>query len=129
MGRQGWMLLRAYLPAASFGLALLLMIPLGWSQASPFVAGVFDVLRWVPVAIAGGAILLFGIASYRLYRWDSGNGPSCMTCGGPLGYPRLRQVVANECGRDQRRWPHDLPERRPGAAACAGGRSGRSAVT
>lgn len=86
MGREGGMLLRAYWPAAAlFGLALLVTVPLGGLRASPLAAGMFDVLRWGPVAITGAALLAFGVASYRLWRWERGQGPACVTCGGPLG--------------------------------------------
>lgn len=93
MSRESWMLLRAYWPAvALFGLALLVTVPLGGLRESPITAGLFDVLRWVPVAMAGGALLMFGTASYRLWRWGRGDGPACVTCGGPLGHERQGRV-------------------------------------
>lgn len=97
MGREGWILLRAYLPAvAIFVMALLITIPLGGLRYSPLAGGIFSVLRWVPVAMISVAFLLFGSASYRLWQWQRGNGPSCVTCGGPLG--REREGRANRGG-------------------------------
>jgi hypothetical protein len=89
MGREGWIFLRAYAHAvALLGLAVLVMVLLGGLRAIPLLAGMFDVLRWVPIAIAGGACLLVCGASYRLWRWQRGDGPSCASCGGPLGHER-----------------------------------------
>jgi hypothetical protein len=77
MGRDGWILLRAYAPAvARFGLAVLVMVPLGGLHANALAAGMFDVLRWGPIAMAGGAGLLVCSASCRLWQWERGNGPT-----------------------------------------------------
>ena len=63
MDRESWMLHRAYLPAvALFGLALLVMVPLGVLRDSPQAAAMFNALRWAPVAMAGAALLMFGYA-------------------------------------------------------------------
>jgi hypothetical protein len=89
MDRQGWMLVRAYLPAVVlFVCALLMMQPLGGLRDSAIGAGFFNVFRWVPVAMAGGAFLMFGAATFRLLQWERGVGPSCVTCDGPLGPER-----------------------------------------
>jgi hypothetical protein len=80
------MLLRAYRPSlALIGLALIVMVALAGLRDSPLAEGLLEVLRWAPVAIAGAALLLLGAATYRLRRWERGEGPACVTCGGPLG--------------------------------------------
>jgi hypothetical protein len=89
MGRERWIFLRAYAPAVSlFGLAVLVMLLLGGLPAIPLLAGMVDVLRWVPIAMAGWASVLVCSASYRLWQWQRGDGPSCMACAGPLGHER-----------------------------------------
>lgn len=101
MGRDGWIFFRAYTPAAAlFGLAVLGAVFLGELAAGPPLAPVIDLFRWVPVAMAGGAILLFVSACYRLGRWWRGDGPSCTTCGGPLG--REQQSRADRGGAYRR---------------------------
>lgn len=89
MDRQGWMLVRAYLPAiVLFVCALLVMQPIGGLRDSALGAGFFNVFRWVAVGMVGWALLLASTASYRLWRWERGHGPSCVFCGGPLGHER-----------------------------------------
>jgi hypothetical protein len=86
MGRDGWMLLRAYLPAGLWlGAALLATAVLAGLGDSPITASLFTTLRWVPIGMAGWAFLLFGSASYRLWQWEKGAAPACNRCGGPLG--------------------------------------------
>jgi hypothetical protein len=87
MNQQQWMLVRAYWPAvALFGLALLMTVPLDSLRDSSLATSMVSAPYWVPVTLVGGALLLFSAASYRLWRWELGEGPSCVTCGGPLGH-------------------------------------------
>lgn len=58
----------------------------------PLAAAKFNVVRWAPVAMAGAALLMFGAARYRLWQWERGDEPSCVTCGGPLGHEREGQA-------------------------------------
>jgi hypothetical protein len=89
MGKENWILLRGYAPAvALFGVALLMMLLFGGLPAGPLPTKPIDMLRWAPVAIAGGSFLQFGVISYRLRRWERGDGLCCITCGGPLGHER-----------------------------------------
>lgn len=89
MNRECWMLVRAYWPTvALFGLAFLMTVTLDSPGNSSLVTGVFSVLYWAPIILIGGAFLLLSAASYRLWRWERGEGPSCMTCAGPLGHER-----------------------------------------
>jgi hypothetical protein len=89
MDRQGWMLVRAYAPAGIlFVFALLVMQPIGGLRDSAIGAGFFTAFRCVPVAMTGWALLLASTASYRLWRWERGDGPHCVFCGGPLGHER-----------------------------------------
>lgn len=63
----------------------------GWAlsglQGSPFTAGLFNTLRWGPVAVLGWGLLLTGHAFFRMWRWQLGEGPAC-GCGGMLGHER-----------------------------------------
>ena len=78
--------IRAYWPAivatvVSF-LAMAVLAPL---RGSSLTAGMFDVLRWVPLAGMGFALLYGGWVTYRLVQAERGEGPLCPRCGGPLG--------------------------------------------
>jgi len=93
MDREGWILLRAYGPVVVLCvLGLSGMAILSGSQDNSLTIGIFDVLRWVPIALIFGAFALFGSMSYRLWRWWRGDGPSCVTCGGPLGFERAGRI-------------------------------------
>lgn len=84
---MGWFkTIRAYWPAivatvaSFFGMAVLAPLRDGSSTA-----GMFDILRWLPLAGIGFA-LLYGVwVTYRLAQADRGDGPLCPCCGGPLG--------------------------------------------
>lgn len=87
MNRERWTLVRAYRPAITlFGLALLVTVSLDNLGDISLATGVSHALYWAPVPLIGGALLLLSAASYRLWRWERGKGPSCVTCGGPLGH-------------------------------------------
>jgi hypothetical protein len=87
MNQQQWMLVRAYWPAvALFSLALLMTVPLDSLPDSSLATSMVSALYCVPATLVGGALLLFSTASYRLWRWERGDGPSCVACGGPLGH-------------------------------------------
>lgn len=54
--------------------------------------------RWLSLAIAI-PVLLYGYATWRLWRWDSGREPVCRNCGGilvvDLRRPRQRCLRCN----------------------------------
>ena len=106
MNRYGWILLRAYLPAAAalvFAAAFMF-----WTSVAGSVDGLnqwVPWLKWLPplallVALASG-----GIATLRMWRWQRGEAPVCASCEGPLGGVRhgpqgdYRKCLA--CGRRQ----------------------------
>lgn len=77
---------RAYWPAivvalASF-LAMAFLAPL---KGSTLASGMFDVLRWVPLAGIGFALMYGAWVTYRLTQAERGEGFLCPRCGGPLG--------------------------------------------
>lgn len=89
MDRDTWMWLRAFRPAALLsGTAIAVSIPLWQLQDIPQVVPLFDMVRWVPMAMLGIAMVLVTTACYRVWRWAYREGPSCTACGGPLGHER-----------------------------------------
>jgi hypothetical protein len=90
MSREVWIALRAFGPAiVPFVMALAFLVPLGATRASPMVAAIFDILRLASLATGVVAAWLIGAAAYRLWRWERGDGPSCIMCDGPLGHERI----------------------------------------
>ena len=86
MDRTTWMTLKAYAPAA----ALLVVAFIALSAAKglaghPLSAAAFSMLRMVSLVAFGLALIALASATYRLWRWESGEGPMCPVCGGPLG--------------------------------------------
>ena len=78
--------IRAYRPAivacvASF-LAIAVLAPL---RDISVASGMFEILRWVPLAGMGFALFYGGWVTYRFAQAENGNGPLCPRCGGPLG--------------------------------------------
>jgi hypothetical protein len=89
MYREWWIVGRAYcLFFVLLALALLVGVLISDGQSSGPFAGVVAPLSWFPVAIVGAALLEFLAVSYRLWRWERGDGPFCVTCEGPLGPER-----------------------------------------
>ncbi|WP_225765259.1 hypothetical protein [Stenotrophomonas sp. Marseille-Q4652] len=104
MDRFEWMGVKAIMPGALCMLASLAAIwLLSGLQGSPYTAGLWDTLRWVPAAVFGVGLLLTAHAMYRLWRWQRGEGLLC-DCGGLLGheidgrYGLYRRCLA--CGRN-----------------------------
>lgn len=104
MDRFEWMGIRVFLPGALWMLASLVAIwLLSGLQASAYTAGLWNGLRWLPIAMLGFGLLLVGHALYRLWRWQRGEGLLC-GCGGLLGreidgrYGPYRRCLA--CGRN-----------------------------
>lgn len=104
MDRFEWMGVKVFLPGAFCMLASLAAIwLLSGIQSSPYIAGFWYGLRWVPVALLGLGLLFVGRAVYRLWQWQRGEGLLC-DCGGLLGreidgrYGLYRQCLA--CGRN-----------------------------
>ena len=85
MDRLKWMGIKIIFPGAFWLLASLAAIWLLFGlQTSQYTAGLWDTLRWVPVAMLGWGLLLIGHAMYRLWRWQRGEELVC-DCGGLLG--------------------------------------------
>lgn len=106
MERWTWMALRAYSPSfAALALAFALTwIASGW-QDHPLLSPLTSVLGAVPLGLLVAAIGLGAYTSYRLWRWEQGQGFIC-ECGGMLGrerpgirdWGRYRRCFA--CGRN-----------------------------
>ena len=104
MDRFEWMGIRAFLPGTFCMLASLAAICLlSGLQDSPYTAGLWGVFRLVSVAVFGFGLLLTAHATYRMWRWQRGEGLLC-SCGGLLGreidgrYGPYRRCLA--CGRN-----------------------------
>lgn len=89
MDRWDWMAVRAYAPSV---VALLFtaasMFMLSSLPDSPLTHGLMQGFRWVPLLGLVAATGLFVAPTYRLVQWHRGVGPTCPTCGGPLGRER-----------------------------------------
>lgn len=89
MNRYGWILLRAYLPAAAalvFAIAFMF-----WTSVADNVSvlsGWVPWLKWLPPLALLVSLVSGGIATLRMWRWQRGELPTCAGCKGPLG--RLR---------------------------------------
>lgn len=90
MDRWNWVAVRAYGPAACALLVAAISIAvLSRWQASPLLAGFVAVGRWVPPMALVATLGLLVAPTYRLVRWQRGEGPDCPRCGGPLGHERV----------------------------------------
>ena len=89
------LLLRAYCPVAVLvGSAFFMMVPSADLRSNWPLTGIADLPNWISLAMVGAALAMFAAISYRLWKWEYGDGPSCVVCGGPLGGERS--------GRDDR---------------------------
>ena len=87
--RYGWMLLRVYLPALlALGLALLAMVVTLFFSTTAALNGLTPYLTWITPISLLVALVAGGIATMRMWHWQSGKTPACRGCKGPLG--RLR---------------------------------------
>lgn len=93
MDRWDRIAVRAYAPSVA---ALLFtaasMFMLSGLPDSPLTHGLVQSFRWVPLLGLVAATGLFVASTYRLLQWHRRVGPSCPTCGGPLGHERTGYV-------------------------------------
>lgn len=81
----------AYWPAIVATVAsVLMMAVLAPLRSGPLTSGMFDILRWAPLASWGFALLYGSWVTYRLVKAERGDGPLCPRCGGPLGIEKYR---------------------------------------
>lgn len=82
------MVLRAYSPSfAALTLAFaLIWVVSGW-QGHPLLSPLTSFLTAAPLGLLVTAIGLSAYTSYRLWRWEQGEGFIC-NCGGMLGWQR-----------------------------------------
>lgn len=89
MNRWIWMALKMYAPMALvLVVAVVLSVMVSNLSEIPMVAGLASEARWLPMVAVVVALGFFLSASYRLWRWDRGQGPICNDCGGVLGHER-----------------------------------------
>ncbi len=86
MNRYGWILVRAYLPAAvalaCAGAFMLLTSLLGSLEAT---RGLVPFAKWLPLVALLAALLSATIATVRTWRWQRAGARFCAACNGPLG--------------------------------------------
>lgn len=78
MNRYAWMVVRMYLPAVvALGVALVTTI------ATSFFGSTAELNGLAPISMLV-ALVSGGIATLRMWNWQSGKTPRCAGCGGPL---------------------------------------------
>lgn len=88
MDRWGRMCVRAFVPTALlFAATLVSTWPLNALRDNPFTAGLFDLVRWIPLLGFATTVSLASWTTYRLWQWEQGNALTC-DCGGLLGRER-----------------------------------------
>ncbi len=60
--------------------------------SSPYFEQLNTPAQWITLAGFGATATLLAVFGWRLYRWDSGHGPDCRYCSGPLGGVRMGKV-------------------------------------
>jgi hypothetical protein len=81
--------IRIYWPAAvtlgSSFIAMALFAPL---KANPLTAGMYDLLKCLPIAGVGFGVFYGGWITWRLIQAERGEGHICPRCSGPLGFEK-----------------------------------------
>ena len=103
MERWSRMVLRLYAPAAgALLLAVVAMVLLEVIRHSPTVAGMYGVMRWMPVLAVLAALVTGGAATLRLWHWKRSDAVPVCECGGMLGRvrgaPNARYRSCLACG-------------------------------
>lgn len=62
------------------------------ASSSPYFGQLYTPARWIVLAGFGATVVLLTVFGWRLYRWESGHGPDCRYCSGPLGGPRPGKI-------------------------------------
>ena len=89
MNRYAWMVVRIYLPAViALGLALFTMIVTFYFSATAELNGLTPYLTWITPISLLAALVAGGIATMRMWHWQSGKAAKCAGCGGALGRVR-----------------------------------------
>lgn len=84
-----WVWPRAYSRAAfALVVAFVSMVVVSGWQSHPVLSGLVEVGRWLPLVALAATLALAVAPTYRLLRWERGNGPCCPGCHGPLGHER-----------------------------------------
>lgn len=87
MTRLDWIYLKAGVPASVVAVvAFVIALKLKGLQTSQMLAGVAGYAPWVALVGFGAALVMFAAPTWRLWRWERGEGPMCHRCGGPLGH-------------------------------------------
>ena len=87
MTRSDWMYLKTCVQAGVVAVgAFVIALKLKGLQASSVFAGIGALAPWVALAGFGAALVMIAAPTWRLWRWERGEGLICHRCGGPLGH-------------------------------------------
>lgn len=89
MDRWTWMMFKAYLPSMYVaGVTFLAWLVTKDIGQNPLLQSLGQIFGWIPVVGFGVALLMASFTTFRMWRWETGRGPSCHSCGGMLGGER-----------------------------------------
>jgi hypothetical protein len=106
MDMQWWLIFTRGLVLPLLALSggiLLSFLVLHVANSSPYFGQLDTPARWIAHAGFGGTAVLLAVFGWRLYQWESGHGPGCQYCGGPLGRLREGKVYFGKQLSDYRR--------------------------
>lgn len=97
-------MLRAFWPTIFFLIcSAIAMVMLTKAADSQYTRGIFEMLWWLPFVGIAAAAIHCGYVIFRVWQAESGEGPICGRCGGPLGiekdgrYGEYRTCIS--CGK------------------------------
>lgn len=80
---------KAYFPALYVaGVSLVAWIITGAIADNPLLQSLAPIVDAVPLVGLAIASIMGAVSSYQLWRWESGHGLNCSSCGGMLGRER-----------------------------------------
>ena len=102
---QWWLIFARGLVSPLLALAggVLLSLVSHVTNSSPYLGQLDTPMRWIALAGFVGTALLLAVFGWRLHQWESGHGPYCQYCGGPLGRLREGKVYFGKQLSDYRR--------------------------
>lgn len=86
MNRYGWIVVRAYLPAAvALACAVAFMLLTSLLGSMDATRSWVPVAKWLPLLALLAALASGTLATWRTWRWQRGGAKVCAACNGPLG--------------------------------------------